>query len=538
MFRLLSFGTVLFIVLLVYIIATYKSTKEGFVVNPLDPTGEKAAQDAVKMPPPPGTGPKPTQLPVSQGVDVREVTGTANAVPSTLSAAQREVTGVLPSELPGGLPTAPYQAIARNAPYPYQDPSLIKTTRSRILEVLERVKGFLAFQAPEIEERSDPSIQLPLMTARSDFKRLEAEANVLQRNPGIQPDITDLQMNEIEANLAYLQRETEMIGVNRPFQSPAHDIDLEGFEDGNGAAGGSHDPATLEELQSFSARIQGEILRLSASGTTDPVLNARIANLTKMKNDVDTVAQQLQSGALLPVEVPIMKSDIDKALPVLGDPSQPLPQLLQLANLPAGLANILPAGVTNDPQARREIRNLLEKYTQNFLDGASAAVSFSVNYVSPRQEKIANAVSETAKALAKASTVATTGFPSASDLESVASDPSLTAIAAPQKVTDLHAADPRAEGRTPLTGDSGNGKGASHYDWRGRAQSIVDQIKRRGMDPKDFGATVGTLGAQVGPNFSWKGYARMICTRLQAVDAFKMDEMCGCPPADWVGWNA
>jgi hypothetical protein len=420
----------------------------------------------------------------------------------------------------------------------------VKTTRSRILEVLERLKGFLAFQAPEIEERSDPSIQLPLMTARSDFKRLEAAANVLQRNPGIQPDITDLQMNEIEANLAYLQRETELIGVNRPFQSPAHDIDLEGFADmgnGNGPTfGGAHDPATLEELQSFSARVQGEILRLAASGTTDPVLNARIANLTKMKNDVDTVVQQLQSGALLPVEVPIQKVDIDKALPVLGDPSQPLPQLLQMANLPAGLANMLPAGVTNDPQARREIRNLLEKYTQNFMDGASAAVSFTVNYVSPRQEKIATAMEGTAKAMAtaKASSIATTGFPSASDLENVASDPSLTAMAAPARVTDLHAADPRAEGRTPMTGDSGNGKGASHYDWRGRAQSIVDQIKRRGMDPKDFGATVGALGNQVGPNFSWKGYARMICTRLQSVDAFKMDEMCGCPPADWVGWNA
>jgi len=159
--RLLSFAVVLFIVITIYIIATFKSSREGFVVNPLDPTGENAAKDTVKMPPPPGTGPTPTQLPVSQGV------GIANAVPSTPSAAQRDVTGVLPSELPGGLPTAPYQAIARNSPYPYQDPSLVKTTRARILEVLERVKGFLAFQAPEIEESQDPRTQLPLMTARS-----------------------------------------------------------------------------------------------------------------------------------------------------------------------------------------------------------------------------------------------------------------------------------------------------------------------------------------------------------------------------------
>jgi hypothetical protein len=532
--RLLSFAAVLLVVIGVYVAVSLTSKDEGFVVNPLNPTNNPALRGNVTLPAPPATGPQPTQLPVSEALETRDVTG------------------VLPSELPGPLPTAPYQAIARNAPYPYQEPGLIKTTRARILEVLERLKGFLAFQAQEIEERSDPSIQLPLMTARSDFKRLEAEANVLQRNPGIQPDLTDLQMNEIEANLAYLQRETEMIGVNRPFQSPAHDIDLEGFADmgGDGVRnpathGGAHDPATLEELQSFSARVQGEILRLSASGTTDPVVNARIANLTRMKNDVDTVAQQLQSGALLPVEVPIQKVDIDKALPVLGDPSQPLPQLLQAVNLPAGLANMLPAGVSNDPDARREIRNLLEKYSQSFLDGASAAVSFTVNYVSPRQEKIAGALGETAKALAASnkpspqpqptSSVATTGFPSSFDLDQVASDPSLTAIAAPARVTDIHAADPRAEGRTPLVGDN---KGPSHYNWRERALTIVGQIRKRGMDPKDFGATVEPLGSPVSPSFSWKGYTKMICTRLKTADAFKMDEMCGCPPADWVGWNA
>ena len=536
MFGAISFGAVLTIVVVVYIVMTYreygagaqaqaqaKAKAEGFVVNPLDPTGERAKEFALKVPALAG-GPKPTSLPVS-----------------------REVTGVQPSELPGPLPVAPYQAIAKNSPYPYQDPSLVKTNRARILEVLERLKGFLAFQAPEIEDRSDPSIQLPLTTARADFKHLESEANVLQRNPGIQPDVTDLQMNEIEANLAYLQRETELIGVNRPFQSPVHDIDLlhaEGFQNpGDGDSyGSSHDPATLEDLQEFSSRAQGEILRLTASGTTDPVIAARVGNLTRMRSQVDSIIEQLQSGALLSVEVPIMKSDIDKALPILGDPSQPLPQLLQMANLPSGLANMLPAGVTQDPETRRQVGNLLERYAQTFLDGASAAVSFTVNYVSPRQVALAQARQpinvdmeiDVENGNGTGSTVASTGFPSAADLDRVGSDPSLTAIQAPDRVTDVHAADPRAEGRTPMTGDSS--KGPSHYDWKGRSASIIGQIKKRGFNPKDFGALAP--GAAVGPSFSWRGYTKMICSRLQTVDAFKMDEMCGCPPADWVGWNA
>ena len=536
MFGAISFGAVLPNIVIIYAVVTYrgsdaakgKGTKEGFVVNPLDPTGERAKEFALKIPPL-GGGPKPTSLPVS-----------------------RDVTGVLPSELPGPLPIAPYQAIARNAPYPYNDPSLVKTNRARILEVLERLKGFLAFQAPEIEDRSDPSIQLPLNTARADFKHLESEANVLQRNPGIQPDITDLQMNEIEANLAYLQRETEQIGVNRPFQSPVHDIDLlhggtlhsnEGFQNPDNSIVGTHDPATLEDLQEFSSRAQGEILRLSASGTTDPVITARVGNLTRMRGEVDSVIQRLQSGALLSVEVPIMKSDIDKALPILGDPSQPLPQLLRSMNLPAGLANMLPAGVTKDAETRRQVGNLLERYTQSFLEGASAAATFTVNYVSPRQVAIAKARQPINVDMeidiegdmgngGNGSTIAQTGFPSAADLDRVGSDPSLTAIDAPDRVTDVHAADPRAEGRTPLTGD----KGPSHYDWRARSAFIVSQIKKRGMDPKDFGALA--TGSAVGPTFSWRGYTKMICSRLQTVDAFKMDEMCGCPPADWTGWNA
>ena len=71
----------------------------------------------------------------------------------------------LPSDLPGPLPIAPYQEIGSNLPSPYKEPSLIKTTRQRILNSLETVKAFLAFQAQELDDKSDPSIQLPLQTA-------------------------------------------------------------------------------------------------------------------------------------------------------------------------------------------------------------------------------------------------------------------------------------------------------------------------------------------------------------------------------------
>ena len=289
----------------------------------------------------------------------------------------------------------------------------------------------------------------------------------------------------------------------------------------------SQQPASEQDLQAFSSRIQGEVMRLSASGTTDPVVQARVGNLTKMKTGIDEIVQQLQTGAMLPLEVPIMSSEIQNALPVLSKVSEPLPQLLNRLQLPAGLANMLPPSVTRDPATTRQIGTLLNRYAQSFLEGASASMSFNVDYTPPSMRQGGGVSSN-----GSSSTVADTGFPSATDLDQVADDPSLTSIQAPQATTDPYAADPRAEGRTPPAGPGS-------FDWKTRARQITAQIKRRGMDPTDFGALYEEdLLRTAPPDFSWKGYTQMICTRLRTVDMDKMDEMCGCPPSTWKGWNA
>jgi hypothetical protein len=418
------------------------------------------------------------------------------------------------SQIPGTIPNAPYQQIARNLPYAYQDPALIKTTRQRILDTLELLKGFLAFQANEIEYRSDPTIQLPLITARSDFQRLSSEANVLQRNPGLQPDMTEKEINEINDNLAYLQREVELIGANRPFENTGLQ-NLEGFQN---PGGDSYEPASEDDLKEFSARIQGEILRLSASGTTDPVVNARITNLTNLKNDVDGVLAKIQSGAILSNEVPIQKADIQKALPILGKPTEPLPQILKMAQLPAGLANMLPSAITKDPVAIQQTNSLIQKYAQDFFDGASASVAVRINYTSPREVEIAQS-----RAGSQKSMVDQTGFPSNEDLDAVANGLQVASTLTPSRVTDPYGNDPRAELRSP-----------AHFNWKERARHIEDQIRRRGIPDN----AVGLMPREnrVGQDFSWKGYAKMICSRLQSNFDTGVPEACGCPPGDWKGW--
>jgi len=415
------------------------------------------------------------------------------------------------SDLPGPLPTAPYQQIGKNLPSPYQDPSLIKTTRQRILNTLELLKGFLAFQATELEDHSDPTIQLPLNTARADFQRLESEASVLQRNPGLTPHLTLMDIMEIEDNLAYLQKEVELIGSNRPFQGPQHDVDLEGFVDKTGPV------ATQAQLSDFSTRIQEVIVTLGSSGTTDPVIQTRIGNLNAMKTQVDGIIQKLNSKQMEPSDVPILGSDIADALPNLGNVKSPILPLLN---------NVVNA-ISNNSAVPSDAITTLGAYAKTFLDNADANFSFNVKYNGTDQHN-------------ENTTIAGSGFPSPYDLKQVSESPSLNSILSGPTVTDRWAQDPRAEGRTPATGDPrGNYTGtvnAGTYDWQKRYSDIADQVKRRGLDPNDYGFL--PQGAAVGPTFSWKGQTKMACTRLQAMSLNKMDEMCGCPPGNWKGWNA
>jgi hypothetical protein len=109
-------------------------------------------------------------------------------------------------------------------------------------------------------------------------------------------------------------------------------------------------------------------------------------------------------------------------------------------------------------------------------------------------------------------------------------------------VTDKLAQLPTQAGRGPATGEAKTlaqidsyPKAAAHFDWKQRAKEIESQVKKRGLKPTDFG--IMPEGQKVSNDFSWKGYARMICTRLQATMDPALPETCGCPPMDWKGWR-
>lgn len=487
-----AFLALLFVLITIYFFTSSAGMKEGF--NPVNTSPSHVVNIPINVIPP--------------------------AIPAP-PARSVDDSNVKPSNLPGQLPIAPYEQIAAMSPLPYQDTTLIKANRQQLISMLEMLKGFLAFEAQEISERSDPTIQLPLNTARGDFHTLQAEVDVLNRNPGLQPTITQSHLNEIATNLAYLQREVRLIGAAGPIQGPIYEFvkpvnvqggSLEGFENMNGETGKNGQIATPKDLENFVARLSAEIIRLSASGTTDPVINARIVALTQMKSNVQTILDQVQTGALMPVEIPIMKKDIDNAFPILGRLDQPLPQVIQTLGLPPGLANLLPSNVQKDPSTVREINRLVDKYADTIVNGVSA--SFAIQYTSPREAEKARAI---------ASTIEKSGFPSQADLEN-ACNTKFMPNGGEAPVTDKLAQLPQEAGRGP-----------GHFDWRKRAKEIEGQVKKRGLNPKDFG--IMPDGTKTSDSFSWKGYARMICTRLQATMDPALPETCGCPPMDWKGWR-
>jgi hypothetical protein len=55
------------------------------------------------------------------------------------------------------------------------------------------------------------------------------------------------------------------------------------------------------------------------------------------------------------------------------------------------------------------------------------------------------------------------------------------------------------------------------------------------MNSYDFGCMKDT--SAVSENFSYRGYAKMICSRLATNYDPSIPELCGCPPPTWPGWR-
>lgn len=480
-----------FLVLLVASIGLSKESKREGFVNPGSNESLKAPQVIV-----PTVNPKPAPL--------------EGSTPAPY---------LTPTDLGYG---PAYGEIARINTLPYRDPSLEAAPFRRLSELLESLKGFFTFEAKGLEKLSDPSVQLPLTTARGDMQRLTDEISVLQRNPGIDSALTQGQADDIQANLAYLQRKYRM-SVNAASGSSVE----EGFTDNSGNdvapttnVTDSNERLTLNELNQLKIKIQAEIARLSSSGTTDPVTSARVESLNAIKNNLETIIREVETGLRPAAEIPIMKKDQDQFLPLMSDVNKPLPRLLDSANLPVSISNAFPAYGPGDKTGAKAAQALFERYGEKLFNGLSW--SLGLKFTSPNE--VAAAVAKNPGAEKSDDPLFMTG-------SGLGGSKSVAFPRGQFESTTGGMEIERIESRPSM--DVGK---TAKYDWRSKAAQICDSIKKQGMDPNDFGCM--DPSKQVSPDYSWRGNARMVCTRLLTTPDPGLPEICGCPPMEWPGWKS
>ena len=492
----------------------------------------------------------------------------------------------------------PGQAASINSK-PYEDPALQKGSAKRIQSVYETIIGFFKTDVPGLQKMGDASVQLPLATARSDFGRLRDELDVLKRNPGLESSLTDDDVNSIEANVGYLQKKwrlsvnahsgapspmppsEETEGFNDMPSGPApgwfssfFGITQEGFQTGGGGSpgagspdggspgGGSPGPGsgsgsglgldaiTLKDLQDLSLKLSIEVVRLNASGATDSNTQSRIDVLTAIKKNVDDLISDVKSGIRTISSVPLTKKDIAKFLPTISNPNTAITDITKDFGLQSVLSSLFPKYALGDISGSEISQKLFDKYMKDFTENLSWDVGLS--YTGKAQRELA---ANYASAMRDARyAVDTTGTPVASNTGTVENatnsaggassayrglfESVITSVTGQDAKVTIHGrggSSMTGSGRTDNANSTHTTGPSSPFDWKARSSQICNQINARGLKAYDYGCMKSD--DKVSNDFSWRGYTRMICTRLSTMYDPSIPELCGCPPLSWIGWR-
>ena len=484
--------------------------------------------------------------------------------------AQLGVGSIPPSKAVGEIPSSTYTP-SRAASMPYRNPGTEPSRYINILSALQQFQAFFGFEAPALESECSPTVVLPLQTARADMGQLQTQSDVLERNPGIPSTITSKELAQMMSNLRYLQKMarkfnansgTELLGANsysgkvvESFEDAAEeeeeDDTIENFE---GAEAADNTPATAAQLTAFKSAIESALtsLRSGTANATDPITLARVAVLDRLRRDVESIIIDLDKGNIRASQVPVYYEDISGIANRLGDTDKSIGTVIRNVSLPPVLSKLFPSDMNyKDKITIAELSDDIRSYMDTLVDGmswkASGDVAVELKYDSQRAVDIAKA--NGAVASAKGSRLLAGGMTeddgginpysvgSNADSSSTsyvydrsgASAPSYSSSSVEAysgRPTGLNADGSRIILQEPAVGG---------FDWKGRAESICDQIKSRGMDPTAFGCV---KAADVGAGYSWRGNVAMVCSRLEGTTDPGLPVSAGCPPKGWAGWKS
>lgn len=396
------------------------------------------------------------------------------------------------------LPYGPYAQMPSVGSFQYKDPAMFPAELSQMKKLNEDIRSFLVFEGVSLANNSDPSVQLPLTQLRADGRKIQQEVSVLDKNPGIQSQLTQQDLADIEGSLTFLQKKVRL------FETSGVIMDgKEGFQDM-----GEKTVASKKDLENLQSRVYGAILILSKSGTVDPVVQARIKGLQSMYTNVTDMITKLNNGMWTERDIPVYKEDIQGILPGLANPGQTLPDIFN--------------------QTSGKKLNAIEQQLSNFVGEDNAHDVFN----SIKEKGMFRVTVDLGYNLGDSKRVPE--YRQNMDLQSDGSIQMSSGLQA--RKSDTIVTDLPFDSVTPGMDDRANASvsKASRFDWKKRTESICDQVRLRGLDPKDFGCI--DKGSLMSPAYSWRGHAKMVCGRLGATLDPDLPVVCGCPPQEWKGW--
>ena len=440
-------------------------------------------------------------------IGVKVVDTTKVAVPMPTSLTDHSLKDVTGTSSVTDLPSAPIASLAETNSRPQTDPAMEKATLPMINELKQDMDGFHKNEYPHIKDRSDPAINLPLTRFQGDYQRLKDELSVLKMNPGIHAQGSIQEVSDIGANLRYLQRtyrDLANVELVPTTDLPYSRVGAEDFKEGFATDDGTK-PITLAQLKLLQTSISAETMRLQASGSTDPIIAARVRVFTNIGNTVNDLVTKVSNGNMKEADIPITINDYAKFLPALGNSSAGIGGLLSTNGL-GTLSNLFNAYDAGDASGAQVAAALFQEYAKQMGNG----LSYNISYTSPNELAKTQALATYAKAYS-------------------------TSMAGPsnprgdfERIIDAFENGVRPPSEIP--GNPGK------FDWKARADAISENISRAGMNPADFGCL--EKGAAVSPGYSWRGHAKMVCSRLATNADPATPEQMGCPPVSWKGWRS
>ena len=317
---------------------------------------------------------------------------------------------------------------------------------------------------------------------------------------------------------------------------------------GSGSSGSSGSSNTgnisAAQLVDLKIKISAFITQLKNSGATNAVITQRINTLTYLLQQIMDYETKVETGQMKESDIPIKFSDYRSFLPYINinDPGQhrddPLPQLLSATGASGALANLFPYYFGGDISGAQLAQELFKKYAQNLFSDVGYSVNVNLTKKSASETQVTQ---EIANALANGTLGRNTDI-AFSDTDNDGN----TYGAAPTSITGMFnsiiqaisgkgaTAAPETSSTTPTTTGSQPNL-PSHFNWEDRANQICEQITKRGLNGYDYGCLDDP--SDVSENFSYRGYARMVCSRLETNYDPSIPGLCGCPPPTWPGWR-